>query len=390
MMRLDEIKKLEEQYIVPTYTRGDVVFERGAGVYLYDIGGKEYLDFISGIGTAPLGHSNPVVVEAVATQCRKIINVSNLFYTEPQLELAEKLVKLAGMDGKVFFSNSGAEAVEAAIKLARKYTGKSGIIAAKGGFHGRTLGALSATWKEKFRLPFEPLVPGFKHISYDSLDQLEAAIDENTAAFIVEPIQGEAGIIIPTDGYIKEVRRICQMRGILLIIDEIQSGLGRTGKFFAYQHEHILPDIVVLAKGLANGIPIGATIARSEIASAIQRGEHGSTFGGNSLSAYVACKVVDYILQNKLIGEADRMGNYFIEKLKKLAEQHSSIKEIRGKGLMVAIDVQDGAKDIVQRALQKGLVINNTSEYTLRFLPPLIIKKEEIDKCISILEELID
>jgi len=389
-MRLDEIKKLEEQYIVPTYTRGDVVFERGAGVYLYDIGGKEYLDFISGIGTAPLGHSNPVVVEAVATQCRKIINVSNLFYTEPQLELAEKLVKLAGMDGKVFFSNSGAEAVEAAIKLARKYTGKSGIIAAKGGFHGRTLGALSATWKEKFRLPFEPLVPGFKHISYDSLDQLEAAIDENTAAFIVEPIQGEAGIIIPTDGYIKEVRRICQMRGILLIIDEIQSGLGRTGKFFAYQHEHILPDIVVLAKGLANGIPIGATIARSEIASAIQRGEHGSTFGGNSLSAYVACKVVDYILQNKLIGEADRMGNYFIEKLKKLAEQHSSIKEIRGKGLIVAIDVQDGAKDIVQRALQKGLVINNTSEYTLRFLPPLIIKKEEIDKCISILEELID
>lgn len=386
----DNIKQMEGKYIVPSYERADVVFERGEGVYLYDIEGKSYIDFISGIATVPLGYCHPVVTEATGEQVRRIINVSNLFYTKPQVELAEKLIEISRVRGKVFLSNSGAEAVEAALKFARKHTGKKGIIAAEHAFHGRTFGALSATWKERYRKPFEPLVLGFKHIRYNSAEQLRANIDEDTAAFIVEPIQGEAGVIIPADGYLKEIAEICASNNVLLIIDEIQSGLGRTGKFFAYEYEELEPDVVVLAKGLANGLPIGATIVKDCIANSIEVGEHGSTFGGNALCTYVGCRVVDYIIKKGLQNNANKVGDYFINRLKEMSRKYSLIREIRGKGLMVAIELNDGiAKDIVNEALINNLVINNTSENTLRFLPPLIITEEQIDEGLFILESII-
>lgn len=386
----DNIKQMDGKYIVPSYKRADVVFERGEGVYLYDIEGKSYIDFISGIATVPLAYCHPVVTEATGEQVRRIINVSNLFYTKPQVELAEKLIEISRIRGKVFLSNSGAEAVEAALKFARKHTGKKGIIAAENAFHGRTFGALSATWKERYRKPFEPLVLGFKHIRYNSAEQLRANIDEDTAAFIVEPIQGEAGVIIPADGYLKEIAEICASNNVLLIIDEIQSGLGRTGKFFAYEYEELEPDVVVLAKGLANGLPIGATIVKDCIANSIEIGEHGSTFGGNALCTYVGCRVVDYIIKKGLQNHANKVGDYFVNRLKEMSRKYSLIREIRGKGLMVAIELNDGiAKDIVNEALINNLVINNTSENTLRFLPPLIITEEQIDEGLFILESII-
>lgn len=390
MSLTDSIKEMEGNYIVPTYKRVDVVFERGEGVYLYDIEGKKYIDFISGIATIPLGHSHSIVTKAINEQAGKIINVSNLFYTKPQIELAKRLIEISGIRGKVFFSNSGAEAIETALKFVRKHTGKKGIIAAKNGFHGRTFGALSATWKDKYRKPFEPLLSGFKHIHYNSLEQLRINIDEDTAAFIVEPIQGEAGVIVPANGYLKEAAQICASKNVLFIVDEIQSCLGRTGKFFAFQYEELKPDIIVLAKGLSNGLPIGATIVKDCIANSIEVGEHGSTFGGNALCTYVGAKVVDYIIENGLQNNAIKVGNYFIKRLKEISKKHLLIKEIRGRGLMVAIELNDGsARDIVNEALKNNLVINNTSETTLRFLPPLIITEEQIDEAVCILDSII-
>ncbi|OGF66843.1 MAG: hypothetical protein A2Y62_19225 [Candidatus Fischerbacteria bacterium RBG_13_37_8] len=384
-----EIILQESQYIMPTYRRSVVIFEKGRGAYLYDIKGKKYLDCISGIATCPLGHAHPVVTSALTKQAKKLINVTNLFYTQPQVELAKKLVSIAGFDGKVFFSNSGTEAIEAAIKLTRKYAQKKEIIAVENAFHGRTLGALSATHKARFREPFEPLVPGFKHIAYDSPSALVKAITDDTAAFFMEPILGEAGVILPSRGYLKEIREICSQRGILMVVDEIQTGMGRTGTFFAYQHEGIMPDIITLAKGLANGIPIGATIARAEIANAFEPGDHGSTFGGNSLATAVANAVVDFIIEKNLAEYAATAGAMLEEKLHSLKKNTPLIKEIRAKGLMIAIEVNALAKELVAQCLSKGLVINNTSDNTLRLLPPLIIGKRDIKKCITILSNIL-
>ncbi len=390
MIGIEGIKLLELKYIVGTYERLDVMFVGGDGVYLYDSAGNRYLDFVCGIATSPLGHSHPIVVEAVQEQVKRLINVSNLFYTREQTELAKKLIEIAGITGKVFFSNSGAEAVEAAIKFARKYKGKKEIIATKEGFHGRTMGALSATWKPKYKLAFEPLVPGFKHIAYDCVAELKNNINDNTAAFIVEPIQGEAGVRVPSEGYLKSAYEVCKKHNILVIVDEVQTGLGRTGKFFAHQYDEIKPDIIILAKGLANGIPVGATIVKDEIANCIEKGEHGSTFGGNSLAAYVAKKLIEYILDKNLIEKSLKLGNYFIEKLKKLKMKNPLIKDVRGRGLMIGMDIDMSAKEIVKKALKNHLIINYTSDNTIRFLPPLIIEDRHIDYCVSILEKIIN
>lgn len=384
----NKIFELESKYIMPTYTRQKVVFERGSGMYVYDTNGNKYLDFVGGIATCSIGHSNFKVSAAISNQAKKLLNITNLYYTEPQLLLAEKLTGLTGFKAKVFFSNSGTEAVEAAIKLARKFTGKPEIIATKNSFHGRTLGALSATWKPKFRHAFEPLVPCFKHIEYNDPKALDRAITKNTAAFLVEPIQGEGGVIVPSNGYLKEISKICIKKKILLILDEVQTGMGRTGTFFAYQSQQIKPDIITLAKGLANGVPIGATIAKEKIANAFEKGDHGSTFGGNSLAGLTANATIDYVLKNKLMKNVVTTGNYFINRLNNLAAKYDFIKDVRGKGLIIGMELSMEGKHIVKECLKKGLLINCCTEKVLRFLPPLIVTKKEVDKCIEILDKV--
>ncbi len=382
-MDTKKVIKLEKKYLMQTYTRPGFVIDYGKGCYIYDKYGKKYIDLVSGIATCPLGHGNKKLADTVKKQIEKLTNSSNLYYSEQQVILAEKLANLSGLD-KCFFSNSGTESAEAAIKLARKYTKKPGIISTKHGFHGRTFGSLSATWKEKIRQPFKPLLSNFKHVDYGNAAAVEKAIGKNTGAVIVEPIQGEAGIIIPPEGYLKQLREVCDKHNILLIVDEVQTGCGRTGKFFAYEHEKIKPDIVMLAKGLANGIPIGVTIAKEKIASSFKSGDHGSTFGGNPVACAAANFTIDYIIKNKLIDNAKKQGNYLINKIKSL--DSNNIKEIRGKGLMIGLNTKTNAKEIVKKCNEKGLLINSPEKSILRFLPPLIINKKIIDDAIKILE----
>ena len=377
---------MEKKYLMHTYSRPGFVIDRGKGCYVYDKDGKKYIDLVSGIATCPIGHGNKKLANTVKKQIEKVTNPSNLYYSEEQVILAEKLAKLSGLD-KCFFSNSGTESAEAAIKLVRKHTKKPGIISTKHGFHGRTFGSLSATWKEKIRQPFKPLLSNFKHVDYGKAEEAEKVIDKNTGAVIVEPIQGEAGIIVPPKGYLKNLREICDKHGILLIVDEVQTGCGRTGKFFAYEHEKIKPDIVMLAKGLANGIPIGATIAKEEIASSFKPSDHGSTFGGNPVACAAANFTVDYIIKNKLIANAEKQGKYIVEKLKLLNSRN--IKEVRGKGLMIGLNTKTNAKEIVKKCNKKGLLINSPDDNVLRILPPLTINRKVIDAAIKILNDVL-
>ena len=385
-MNTKKIIDMEEKYLMHTYSRPDFVIDHGKGCYVFDKNGKKYIDLVSGIATCPLGHGNKELANTVKNQIEKLTNPSNLYYSEEQVILAKKLAKLSGLD-KCFFSNSGAESAEVAIKLARKYTKKPGIISTKHGFHGRTFGALSATWKEKIKKPFKPLLSNFKHVDYGNAAAVEKAIGKNMGAVIVEPIQGEAGIIVPPKGYLKQLREICDKHNILLIVDEVQTGYGRTGKFFAYEHDKIKPDIVMLAKGLANGIPVGVTIAKEEIASSFKSGDHGSTFGGNPVACAAANFTVNYIIKNKLIENAKKQGDYFIKKIKSL--KNKNIKEIRGKGLMIGILIGGDAKEIVKKCNEKGLLINSPEEKVLRLLPPLIINKKIIDESIKILVKVL-
>lgn len=379
--------ELERKHIMQTYTRPEFVIEHGKGCYVFDADGKKYIDLVGGLATCIIGHGNREFAEAVKKQILKITNPTNLYYTEEQAVLAEKLAKLSGLD-KCFFSNSGTESAEAAIKLARKHTKKIGIISTKHGFHGRTFGSLSATWKEKIRNPFKPLLEGFKHVDYGDASAIEKGIDEKTGAVIVEPIQGEAGIIMPPAGYLRQLREICDKRSILLILDEVQTGCGRTGKFFAYEHEKIKPDILLLAKGLANGIPIGATLAREDVAASFEKGDHGSTFGGNPVACSAANFTVDYIIKNKLMENAEEQGKHIVEKAKSFKE--NKITEVRGKGLMVGMQTKANAKEIVKKCSNKGLLINAPDDNVLRLLPPLTIDANIIDKAMKILGDSLD
>ena len=381
-----EIIEAEKKYVMQTYSRFDAVIEHGKDCYVFDKDGKRYLDLVGGLATCSVGHGNEKVAEAVCNQSKKLLNITNLYYTEPQIVLAKKLAGLSGLS-KCFFCNSGAEANEAAIKLARKHTGKTDIIAAKNAFHGRTLATLSATWKEKFRKKFGPLVPGFTFVDYDNIAAVKEAITEKTAAVIVEPIQGESGIIVPSDEYLTGLKKLCEEKNILLILDEIQTGTGRTGKFFSYLHYNVKPDIVTIAKGLANGIPIGVMIAGEGID--FSKGDHASTFGGNNLSCAAANAVIDFISENDLMKNAVEIGNYFIKKLNELKIKHEVIKEVRGKGLMIGVELTAECKDIADKCLETGLLVNCASDKVLRFLPPLIITKGEIDAALSILDEVL-
>ena len=372
-------------YHVNTYNRFPVEFIKGNGAYLFDKEDKKYLDFLSGIAVTGFGHNKPELVNAAKNQIENLWHVSNLFESSPQEELGKKLTDISKLD-KVFFCNSGTEANEAAIKFARKWgNGRSTIIAAEGSFHGRTFGSLSASMQKKLWNGFEPLTPGFVSVPYNNIDAIKNKIDESTVAIMLEPIQGESGIIIPDDNYLQGVRKICNDNNILMIVDEIQTGMGRTGKFFAYQHPDILPDIITIAKGIANGIPLGATICSDKVASAITPGSHGSTFGGNPVAVAVANNVVD-LLTGQTLNNINEISNYLKEQLQ--TSNFTSIKEIRNKGLMfgLELDKKIDAKEIASALLKNKIIVGTAGNNVLRLLPPFIITKEQVDFFIETLK----
>jgi len=386
-MNTEKIIELEHEYLMHTYSRSDLVIEYGNGCYIFDKNGKKYIDLVGGLATCILGHGNKEFTEAVKSQIEKITNPTNLYYSEEQVLLAERLAKISGL-GKCFFSNSGTESIEAAIKLARKHTKKTQIISTKNSFHGRTFGSLAATGKNKIKSQFRPMLQGFSHVEYNNAPAIEKAITPKTAAVILEPIQGEAGVIIPHKDYLKWLREICDKHEILMVLDEVQTGCGRTGKFFAFQHSKIKPDIVTLAKGLANGIPIGATIASDDVAKSFEKGEHGSTFGGNPVSCKAANFTIDFILKNNLMANASAQGKYLIRKLNNI--KPDSIKEIRGKGLMIGMEMKSNPSTAIKSCIEKGLLANLTADKVIRFLPPLIINKEVIDKAVKVLSSVLE
>jgi len=384
-----------EKVLMTTVARFPLVFKKGSGATLVDVDGKSYLDFVSGVAVNSLGHSDPKFVKAVQKQAGTLIHVSNYFWTVPQIELAQLLTAHSFAD-RVFFCNSGAEANEAAIKLARKHAkGKGGperfeIIATLGSFHGRTLAALSATGQENLRKGFEPLVPGFVHVPFDDPEAIEKAVTPQTAAVLLEPIQGEGGVRIPQKGYLKKVREICDRHGLLLILDEIQTGIGRTGRLFAYEHEGITPDMMTLAKGLGGGVPIGALLAKETVARAFTPGSHSSTFGGNPLACAAGVAVMERLTKSPSFLKGVReQGTYLVKRLTELQSETGRIKEVRGAGLLAAVDVTLPTMEIVQEAYRRGLLINRTSDQTLRIMPPLTVRRAEIDRMISLFSEII-
>ncbi len=372
-------------YHVNTYNRFPVEFIKGNGAYLYDTENNKYLDFLSGIAVTGFGHNHPLLVDAAKKQIDNLWHVSNLFESTPQEELAKKLTDVSSLD-KVFFCNSGTEANEAAIKFARKFgNGRSTIIAANGSFHGRTMGSLSASMQQKLWEGFKPLTPGFVSVPYNDPEAIKNNIDNSTVAVLIEPIQGESGIMVPDENYLQKVRNICDENNLLLIIDEIQTGMGRTGKHFAHQYANIVPDIITVAKGIANGIPLGALICSEKINEIITPGSHGSTFGGNPIAVSVANKVLD-LIDNELLSQIVKHGNYIKQKL--INENFSQISEIRGKGLMIGIelDKEINVKDIASKLLQNKIIVGTAGNNVLRLLPPFIITNEQIDFFIETLK----
>jgi len=374
------------KYLMHTYKRLPVIFTKAKMQYLWDIEGNKYLDFIAGYGCLNVGHSNKYVVRALKEQIGKIIQPSNIYYNIPQIMLAKKLCEISGFGEKVFFANSGTESIEGAIKLARKYStdnygpSRYEIITFKKAFHGRTLGALAATAQIEKQKLFEPLLAGFKYADLNNIESVKALLNENTCAIMLEPVQGEGGIYPADKEFIKYLRDICNEKNILLILDEIQTGFGRTGSMFAYENFEIKPDILVVAKSLGGGMPIGAIISTEEIAKSFGPGTHGSTFGGNAASCAAGLSVIDYIINNNLAEKSKRLGKYLMEELLKIKNKYAVVKEIRGMGLMIGMEFNEPvAEKIVTDALGDKLVLNRVSDSILRFLPPLIITKENID-----------
>lgn len=374
-------------YLIENYARLPVSFVRGEGVYLYDESGKEYLDFLSGIAVCSLGHSHPKLTQAICDQAGRLIHVSNLFINPWQEELAGELVKEFWTEGRVFFCNSGAEANEAGIKLVRKFFRDRGenryrLITFRKGFHGRTYGSLSATAQESLHKGFEPMLEGFDCAELNDINSVKDLIGKETAGVMLEVIQGEGGVNECDPEFLREVQKLCREEGLLLIVDEVQTGIGRTGKFYGYQHYGIEPDIITLAKGLGGGVPIGAVIARKEVAEHLTPGSHGSTFGGNALACRSGLVVVEEV--KKLLPHIQEVGEYFKGRLEDL-----KTGRVKGKGLMLGLDTGRECKEIVLKALERGLVINCTGGSVLRFLPPLIVQKDHVDRAIDILAEVI-
>ncbi|MBW2544331.1 MAG: acetylornithine transaminase [Deltaproteobacteria bacterium] len=392
-MTTKELISNSNRYIMNTYSRLPVVLVRGEGVHVWDSDGKEYLDFLAGIAVCGLGHSNPLISGAISKQAETLMHVSNIYHIEPQIRLARLMVENSFAD-KVFFCNSGAEANEAAIKLARKYAhenmdkGRYRIVSMKNSFHGRTLATVTATGQERFQKGFDPLPAGFGYVPFDDLPSLEQAVTEDVCAVMVEAIQGEGGIRVPADGYLEGVRKICDDRGILLILDEVQTGMGRTGDLFAYEASGVRPDIMTLAKALGNGFPVGAMLATDRVAASFTPGTHASTFGGNPLAMAAGISVMDALLNGGVLDNCREMGDYFRRKLNELKAEHAFIREVRGRGLMLGVELSMEGVDIVNGCMDRGLLLNCTCGNVLRFVPPLIVTKVDIDHAVDILDEV--
>lgn len=393
-MTEEKIFERDDKNYLPVFKRYKIVLERGEGAYLYDINGKRYIDFLAGIAVNVLGHNYPPLVKAISEQAAKVIHVSNLYYTQAQADAAAKLVKLSGLD-RAFFGNSGAEANEGAIKIARKYAKKISpdkvqIITAWDSFHGRTLATLTATGQPHYHEGFEPLPAGFDYVHFNDADELAEKISDKTCAVMLETIQGEGGVYPPKGDYLKKVRELCDKHGALLILDEIQAGIGRSGKFFAYEKYGIKPDIVTLAKGLAGGVPIGAFICTEEVARAFNPGDHGTTFGGNPLACAAANVVLDTVPDEKFLAHVEDVGAYFKDKLVGLQKKYpAQIKEIRGEGLILGAQLDKPKRsgvEIVNECMKRGAIINCTVGTVLRFIPPLIITPAQVDEVINILD----
>jgi len=390
-----EIIKKADQVIIKTYKRFPIVIAKGKGCTLWDTDGKKYTDFVAGIAVCNLGHAHPQVSKALCMQADTLFHVSNLYYTIPQVDLAYWLTENSFAD-RVFFCNSGAEANEAAIKLARKYfkekgeRGKYRIISMEHSFHGRTMATLSATGQDKIKQGFEPVLEGFDYVPFSDISALRGAIGPSTCAVLIEPIQGEGGVRCPDPDYLKAVRQVCDDTGILLIFDEIQTGMGRTGRLFAYEHFGITPDIMTLAKALANGLPIGAMLAREEVADAFGPGSHASTFGGTPVVSAASLEVVRVLSEENIIDHCRTIGGYFKDRLSWLKDRHEVIEDVRGMGLLLGMKLKIEGDQIVASCMEKGFLINCIQGNILRFIPPLIIEKQEIDVLVACLDEVLD
>ncbi len=389
-----EIKRLDDGYLLPVYARLPVTLVRGQGVHVWDADGKKYLDFLAGIAVNALGHCHPKMVRAITEQAQTLIHTSGYYYTAPVARLAEKLVGISGMD-RVFFSNSGAEANECAIKIARKYAkahggpDKYGIVTAKKSFHGRTMATVTATGQPKYQEPFAPVVQGFTHVPYNDIAALEAAVTDDTCAVLLEPIQGEGGVYPAYKTYLEAARALCDKHQALLIFDEVQTGVGRTGKWFAYEHYGVVPDVLTSAKALGGGFPIGACLARGEAALTLVPGDHGSTYGGNPLACATALAVLETIEEEHLLANAHAMGAYFVHRLneKRFA---GKIADIRAVGLMVGVELAaPDAKRVMTEAMGRGLLMSAIGDHVLRFVPPLIITQSDVDEAIDVLAAVV-
>ena len=380
----------EDQYLGNLYQRFPVTIEKGLGAHVWDVNNKKYIDCMGGYGVALVGHRNERVVNAIKSQLDKIITVHSSLYSKTREEFLETLFKLApkGLT-QAHLNNSGAEAIEAGMKFARKFTGKKGMVAMNGSYHGKSMGALSLTFNPKYRKSFQPLVEKVTFSPFGNIESLRETIDDDTAFIILEPIQGESGIHVAPDGFLQDVRKLCDDNGILLIFDEIQAGLGRTGRMWASEHWDTAPDILCIAKGIAGGVPMGVTMVRPDILDCISKGEHSSTFGGNPLSCAAGTATLQALTQDGLIDNADKMGKLFRDGLERLKEKHTIIREIRGKGLMIGIELKFEVKNILMEGIEKNLLLLYSGRNILRLLPPLVITEEEVTKSLEILDELL-
>jgi acetylornithine/LysW-gamma-L-lysine aminotransferase len=385
-----EIIDIETRYMANVFSKKPIVLTKGKGALLWDINGREYVDCATSYGVALLGHCHPKVVAAVKAQAEQLITCHSCYYNDKRAEFVEKLVKITpkGLD-KAFLSNSGAESVECAIKLARKYTGKTEIIALMGAFHGKTMGALSATWDKKYREPFMPLIPDVKHVAPDNADKIREVITDKTSAVLMEPIRGEGGVRVPPEGYLQAVREICDEKNVLLIFDEVQTSFGRTGKLFGCQNWNVTPDVMCLAKPFAGGLPIGITIAKENIMSSLKVGEHSTTFSGSPLVCAAGCAAIDALIEEKLTDKAASNGKYFKSKLENLQAKHKIIKEVRGLGLMLGMELRYDVYNVILKTLGKGVLVLDAGRTVVRLLPPLVIEKAQIDKAISVLDTVL-
>ena len=386
-MNTQELIKIEDDYFINTFTRQPIVLDHGEGAKVWDIDGNEYLDMFAGIAVNCLGHNHPKLVKAIQDQAEKLIHISSIYYNEPALIYAKRLVDKTDFD-RIFYANSGAEANEGAIKLAVKYTGKSEVISTVDSFHGRTIMTLAATGHEEYHEPFKQIMPqGFINVPYNDIEAIREAVNENTAAIIVEPVQGEGGVHVPDIEYLKEIQKICNENDIVFIVDEVQTGFGRCGTLFAYELFGVKPDVLTLAKGIGGGVPMGGILATEKVASAFVPGDHGTTFGGGPLVTAAANAVLDVFEEEDILSNVNEVGEYFISELKKLDKE--IIADVRGKGLMVGLELTKPGAEYVDKLREAGFLINCTAGNVLRFVPPLTITKAEIDQFVKALDEIL-